>query len=399
MDNSLRILFVTGPYPPAVRSGGPTESVSGLAKALADRGHLVRVAASAMDAGELMEVPLEQEVMSNGVRVTYFRPSNPSGGTWGTFSLGPGFRRFLPKVLGESDWVDLQLGLMLDAPFVRRACRRLGVDYGYHQRGNLDPRRGGPRGWLKQGYIRFCERLVLQDAALLFALSEREALVYRAWVPNASVARVPNGVSVGEWQIPTTAEAVLKAELPEYPDVPLVLWMSRWDARKGWETALRAMAGALREVPEARGFMAGPGPETLRKRAEILREELGMTDRIIIREEVSGSDRRALLQRADVYLLPTAGEGLSMGVLEAMACGCAVVTTPEANMPELEAQGAGRIVPGTVDVFRKEICGLLTDAVLRLRMADKARSLAVSDFDWSQVAETYERNVITALSL
>jgi len=401
VNKPLRVLFVTGPYPPAVSSGGPAESVSGLAEALVQRGHEVWVAASRLDAGRALEVTAGKTVERNGVQVSYFDPVGPMGRTvsdWGAFSLGPSFRSWLPDRLKNTDWVDLQLGLMLDAPLIRSQCRLYRIPFGYHQRGNLDPRRFLRGDWKKRWYIQLREKGVLRDAAVLIALSAREEEVYRRWSPKAVVKRVPNGVDVQGWRAPAVASLGLQKQLPQDLKTPLLLWMSRWDTRKGWEIALRAMAAVTRQHPETKGLMVGPGLEAVRSQAANILNKLDAGDRVGIRAEVNGEDRRALLQRSNLFLLPTQGEGFSMGILEAMACGCVVVTTPEANIPELVTHKAGILTSRDVGAFEREICSLLETPEAIAHFGNSASSLVADLYDWTRVAAQYEQIVEESLS-
>src|SRR5580658_2462704 len=68
----MRILHVVPSYLPAVRYGGPIYSVHALCRALAGRGHDVRVYTTNVDGSGVSDVPLSQPVTIDRVKVSYF---------------------------------------------------------------------------------------------------------------------------------------------------------------------------------------------------------------------------------------------------------------------------------------------------------------------------------------
>lgn len=73
-----------------------------------------------------------------------------------------------------------------------------------------------------------------------------------------------------------------------------------------------------------------------------------------------------LFQQADVFCLPTRADSYPWAIVEAMACGTPVVSTPVGAIPEIVADDAGVLVP--VDDPRR-----LREAVQRLATSDGAR--------------------------
>ena len=76
---------------------------------------------------------------------------------------------------------------------------------------------------------------------------------------------------------------------------------------------------------------------------------------------LTGEDKLAALAAADLFALPAVGEGFSMAVLEAMACGLPVLLTPGCNFPEVVDAGAGMVVAREVPALSEGLRALLTD--------------------------------------
>src|SRR5207248_6610018 len=71
----VKLLHVVPTYLPAQRYGGPIFAVHGLCRALAARGHEVTVFTTNVDGASVSDVPVNEPVMLDGVRVRYFASS------------------------------------------------------------------------------------------------------------------------------------------------------------------------------------------------------------------------------------------------------------------------------------------------------------------------------------
>ncbi|WP_410969617.1 glycosyltransferase, partial [Salmonella sp. SAL4450] len=88
---------------------------------------------------------------------------------------------------------------------------------------------------------------------------------------------------------------------------------------------LEAAALVAREVPNARFLVVGDGPE--RPELERRAAALGVAARVVFAGAVANASLPALYAAADVFAFHTLHEGLGIVLLEALAAGCAVVTT------------------------------------------------------------------------
>jgi glycosyltransferase involved in cell wall biosynthesis len=90
---------------------------------------------------------------------------------------------------------------------------------------------------------------------------------------------------------------------------------------------------------------------------------------------------RDLYQQADVFCLPTYGDAVPFSVVEAMACGAAVVATPVGAIPEL-IDGAGRLVPpGDPRALREAVLALAGDAAARSAHGTAGRARCEARYD------------------
>jgi poly(glycerol-phosphate) alpha-glucosyltransferase len=95
---------------------------------------------------------------------------------------------------------------------------------------------------------------------------------------------------------------------------------------------------------------------------------------------VSGAQKSRLIARARAFALTSHGEGLPIAVLEALSAGVPVVITPNCNLPEVAAAGAGIEVQPNVESASAGLALILQDEAVREEMAANARRLAIESF-------------------
>lgn len=111
--------------------------------------------------------------------------------------------------------------------------------------------------------------------------------------------------------------------------VPVLACVGALIARKGQRYAIET----LPLLPDAVLVLAGSGPD--KAELEHLAQSLDVIDRVRFLGAVPHSDLPIVLSAADVFVLPTASEGLANAWVEALACGTPVVTTPIPGAQEL----------------------------------------------------------------
>lgn len=154
------------------------------------------------------------------------------------------------------------------------------------------------------------------------------------------------------------------------------LFLGRIGKRKGAFELIRAFASLPQDIcNRSRLTLAGDGEVDA---ARDLAKSLGCSARVSIPGWVEPQETERLLADADVFLLPSYAEGMSMAVLEAMAWGLPVVTTTSGGAEEFLRSGANCLLvkPGDIRELAEAICGLTQDPALRLRLGAEARSTA-----------------------
>ncbi len=157
-------------------------------------------------------------------------------------------------------------------------------------------------------------------------------------------------------------------------DASVVLGLGRFDPIKGFDLAVRALAG----VPQAYLWLAGEGVQEVELRR--LAAELGVAERMRFlgwRKDVS-----ALLARAAALVVPSRQEALSLVVLEAWEAGVPVVSTATPGPSYLigDSEG-GLLVPvNDADAMAAALRRVLSEPDLARRLVAGGRQRLASGF-------------------
>lgn len=175
----------------------------------------------------------------------------------------------------------------------------------------------------------------------------------------------------------------------ELPKQGYFLTVGRLAPRKGLEDFIDA-AAALAELTEARFLIAGEGP--LRASLEARIRQKNLQGRVQLLGHIQ--DRAALRQwyrGALAYVHPAHYEGLSTALLEAMACGSAILATQINGVQDaLEANHNSLLVPpGQPAQLAGQMLNLYSDARLGLRLGAAARQTAEERFSWPTIGARY----------
>jgi glycosyltransferase involved in cell wall biosynthesis len=169
-----------------------------------------------------------------------------------------------------------------------------------------------------------------------------------------------------------------------------ILYFGGFDIRKNVDRVLQAYAALPQAIKdEYQLVIAGrlhllghplyPDP---RPRVQ----ELGLDDHVVVTGQIREQDKAPLYSAAALYLFPSLYEGFGIPVLEAMACGAAVVTSNLSALPEVAGDGAHLVDPYSVDAISSAIMELLQNEPLRNGLRERALMRA-REFTWQRVAQ------------
>lgn len=265
------------------------------------------------------------------------------------------------RAFGRADLVHINLsshGSTRRKLLLVSLCRRLGVPYVIHLHGSRMR-----QYWLAtNGDLRQRLNSMFIDAARVIVLGE----VWRRFVAEQVPAAADRIVI-----LPNATRATRLLHEPA-SDVR-ILFLGQIGPRKGVPQLIEALSGLPHEVAWS-AVIAGDG-DLSESQAQIT--ALGLSERVTLPGWVGPADVEVLFARSDILVLPSFDENLPMSVIEAMAAGLAVVTTPVGATEDIIAHGeTGLLVPpGEVPPLREAIARLVADPELRFRLGEAARKV------------------------
>lgn len=147
-----------------------------------------------------------------------------------------------------------------------------------------------------------------------------------------------------------------------HPDEKVVLTVSRLDAREGYkgcDRILQALPAVQRACGRVRFLIAGKGDD--RARLEAMARVFGVAHAVTFAGFVPDEELADHYRLADVFVMPSTGEGFGIVFLEAMACGTPVLAgNCDGSVDALDGGRLGRLVdPTEVDLIANGIIALL----------------------------------------
>lgn len=228
---------------------------------------------------------------------------------------------------------------------------------------------------------RIWNRLTLRSADVVTVNSAhmRDSAV-RAGARPDRVHEIQFGVDIDLFK-PGDFDRDLRRRL-RIPDGPMVFSMRALRPIYRHETILRALAA----VPDASLVMTGRNADPeYRRQIDRVVEDLRLTQRVVLLEDISDDDLRALLRAAAMVVSIPASDGTPGSVLEALATGCPTIVSDLPTLREiLGASHDDLLVPGrNADEVAAAMRRILSfPETERRQMGRQLRELILARFDY-----------------
>ena len=379
--------------------GGPSQMVLGLSAALAAQGIDVTIITtdSNGDIGQSpLDVPLNQPIKQNGYQIIYFRCSpfrrykfSLSLLQW----LNASARQFdiahIHALFSPVTTLAATIARVHKLPYIMRPC------------GMLDPADLQKKKRLKQIYGTLFERPNLAGAAAIHFTSKQEAKISeRFGLGSTNKMPVPRDFGSQDCTgkmpmprdliIPLGVRAGLFAKRLRESQVPIVLFMSRIEPKKGLDLLIPALESILESGVDFQFILAGSNPQDADYETgiKVKIQHSSLAKYTTITGFVSGDRKNELLTNADLFVLPSYYENFGIAVAEAMAAGVPVAISDRVHVSEdIRQAEAGWVGPLEVDAIADSIKSALLDPQERQRRGLNAKEYAKKHYNWEAIAQ------------
>lgn len=372
----MKVLMLTDYFPPHV--GGVEKVVFEVSKRLAKKNCEVVVITFNTEQAKPFEIV-------EGVRIHRISGIDTTRITGFQFAFS--FTAFL-KILRSIQEFDPDIIHVNHGFFFTTLCAVLMRRFNAHERKRL------VITW-HQGKVKFNKRLldlvirILEETLTRYILKTCDQIIavsdaVRDYVTCMGVSSnkvrvVTNGVDLDEFRP--------KESVDDTPNrTKRIVFVGRLVHNKGVQYLVEAAPSIIREYPNVRFVIAGDGPltEELRKRTGILGVEstfefLGVTPNIA-----------DILRESDLFVLPSLFEGMSLTVLEAMACSLPIVATNVGGTPEVVIDNkTGLLVePCNAEQLAHSILEILGNEKLGRQLGRNARLFVEKHHSWDECAKS-----------
>ena len=222
----------------------------------------------------------------------------------------------------------------------------------------------------------------MRAADRIFAVSEwtRGKILRLDGMHARRIALLPNTFDESRFNVRETFPS-LRTHYKIQPDERVMITVARLSQRegyKGYDRMIQAIPAIQRAVGRVRFIIVGDGDE--RSRLEKLSEELGVGSAVTFGGFVPDEELADHYRMADVFAMPSTGEGFGIVFLEAMACGTPVLAgNRDGSVDALDRGVLGKLVdPMNVDAIAAGIVSLLRREGPSMWYEPRALSAAVT---------------------
>ena len=220
----------------------------------------------------------------------------------------------------------------------------------------------------------------IKRASHIIAISEntKSDLVNYLKIPEKKISVIYNGVD----------HNIFKPYNVKLLDQPYILYVGSERRRKNLVGLFEAFATLKSGFPELKLVkVGGPGrSEQFRSHTMKKLSSLGITEDVIFIDYISELDLAHYYSSAALLAYPSLYEGFGLPPLEAMACGCPVVTSNTSSLSEVVGEAGIMVNPYDTPSLVQAMRRVLTDKELRDNMV-KAGLEQSKKFSWEKTAE------------
>lgn len=295
----------------------------------------------------------------------------------------------IEKLVREADVVHVMGHWSILGARVCLAALKNKTPYVYCPAGSL--RIFGRSALLKRIYNFLIGHRIVRSASRCVSVTalEKEQF-YEYGVSDDNIMLLPNGVHPNPDIIPSALDFKTGHKLE---NKQILLFLGRLSPIKGPDLLLSAFASIAGDYPQSVLVIAGPEDEmgaSLKREVE----QLGLTGRVFFIGFIAGQDKQNALAAADIMVVPSRQEAMSLVALEAGVCGTPVLLTDQCGFDEVAKAQGGLVVEVSDKAIAEGLRQMLSSGDELLLQGQRLQKLVLERYTWDgislQVCEVYD---------
>jgi len=328
----MKILMVSNDFLP--NPGGVANHIFELSKALVQLDHEVRVLhfcyepilpkAEEMDGVKIIRCWLTKKSANKTNRLAKFNRYITTV-LKGSQAIKRQVKSFQPDVIHWHDYYHTSLAMFLVGFKGKKILTN-------HASGYLEQ-------YAKGGWWHHYLKLLARPAQAIIGPSQE--LADKSKLVKETTCFIPNGVDIEKFK-PLTDKEKIKQDYAA-KDEFLLIAPRRLDPKNGLDFLIRALPFIAKSIPQIKLLIAGGGPEHLQEAYLQLAKDLNVSEQLIITGNLPYAKMPMIIASADLIIIPSLMEAVSLAALEAMACAIPIVASNVGGLPLIVDEKVGAL--------------------------------------------------------
>lgn len=237
---------------------------------------------------------------------------------------------------------------------------------------------------LKTLYNLIVGQRIVRGAARCLAVTDLERQHFKEYgVADSRIEVLPNGVRSDSGDVAQPQDFIKRYALE---NKKIILFLGRLSPIKGPDLLLQAFAQIESKLDSTCLVFAGPDAE-LGEQLKSSTIALGLSGKVLFTGFLAGQDKQDALTAANLLVVPSRQEAMSLVALEAGLCGTPVLLTDQCGFDEVQKSDGGMVVPVDIDAIANGMLLMLQNPVHLAEQGRHLRDLVLSTYTWDGLTQ------------
>jgi len=228
------------------------------------------------------------------------------------------------------------------------------------------------------GFAFICRNLLRGADAIICESDYFRDLLHQLGIPKGKIFVIANGIDLGKFKVGDKPSA--RQQLGLLEGKTIILNIGGMSPVKGQKYLVEAIPEIIAKDKHVQFIFVGDGE--VRKELESLVSASELNPYVLFAGMQNVSQIPLWLNAADIFVLPSLSEGNPNVLLEAMACGLAVVSTAVGGIPDMirDKQEGLLVLPKSPQALARQITTLIRDKTLRKKLGQNGLKMVQANY-------------------